>query len=69
MIRALMRLEMVVMVLRVVRVDQSRPCAPYSSRAGWGDNGHPTVEWVRLQAARRLPREALVVERYEYHPS
>jgi hypothetical protein len=44
----------------LLRVDQSRPCAPYSSRAGWGDNGHPTVEWVRLQAVRRLLREVRV---------
>jgi hypothetical protein len=35
---------LVVMVWRVVRVDQSRPCAPYSSRAGCGDSGRQAVD-------------------------
>ena len=51
MMSALMRFEMVVMVWTVVRVEQSRPCVVYSVPTDWGDNGHPTVELVRLWAS------------------
>lgn len=64
MMSALMRFEMVVMVWTVVRVEQSRPCVVYSVPTDWGDNGHPTVEWVR-QLASNASLESVVLDPVE----